>query len=319
MRVLVTGAAGFLGSAFVRLLGRERPDWEVTVMDKLTYAGDLRRLKDARFHFTHGDILDARLAADTLLDQDAVVHFAAETFVDRSISRPQDFIRTNVMGTQALLEGSRLVWEGAPRAFLHVSTDEVYGPVPQGRAVEDWPFRPSSPYSASKVGAEAIVRAYNITYGMRTLVIRPCNGFGPFQHPEKLVPRMTARALTGRKLPLYGSGTQKREWLHADDIAAAALVVLENGEPGGVYNVGSGHEEENLAVVRKILELAGAPESLVDHVRDRPGHDIRYALDSSRIRAIGWEPRVEFDAALAETVAWFRENRSWWEAVAEEV
>ncbi|MEO0145308.1 MAG: dTDP-glucose 4,6-dehydratase [candidate division WOR-3 bacterium] len=318
MRVIVTGGAGFLGSAFVRLAARERPGWEITVLDKLTYAGDMRRLKGVHFHFVHGDILDQNLAVGLLVDHDAIVHFAAETHVDKSIARPGGFIRTNVLGTQTLLEAARLAWE-QKGLFLHISTDEVYGPVEKGSAREDWPLLPSSPYSASKVGAEAFVRAYQKTYGIKAIVVRPCNGLGPFQHPEKFIPRMTLRAILDKPLPVYGTGKQRREWLWADDIARAILLVLEKGSPGEVYNIGSGHEEENISVAERILDLLGKSHALIQHVEDRPGHDVRYFMDSGKIKALGWEPSLSFDQALSETVSWFAENSWWWEAWAEEV
>ncbi len=318
MRVIVTGGAGFLGSAFVRLTARERPDWEITVLDRLTYAGDLRRLRGTHFHFVHGDILDQNLVVGLLVDHQAIVHFAAETHVDRSITSPGGFVRTNVLGTQILLEAARLAWE-REGIFVYISTDEVYGPVERGAAKEDWPLLPSSPYSASKAGAEAMVRAYQRTYGTKAIVVRPCNALGPFQHPEKFVPRMAVRAMTGRDLPVYGTGKQRREWLWADDIARAILLVIEKGTPGEIYNIGSGHEEENISVAERILELAGASPDLIQHVSDRPGHDTRYFMDSSKIKALGWEPSLSFDQALSETVSWFRENRWWWDGWAEEI
>ncbi len=318
MRVIVTGGAGFLGSAFVRLLARERPNWEITVLDRLTYAGDLRRLRGISFHFVHGDILDQSLLAGLIVDHDAIVHFAAETHVDRSIARPVDFIRTNVLGTQTLLEAARLAWD-KQGLFVHDSTDEVYGPVENGAAREDWPCLPSSPYSASKLGAEAMVLAYQRTYGTKAIVVRPCNGLGPFQHPEKFIPRMTVRAILGKPLPIYGTGTQRREWLWADDIARGILIALEGGEHGEIYNIGSGHEEENIAVAERILELLGKSPDLIEHVKDRPGHDTRYFMDSGKMGALGWEPDLSFEQALSETVSWFRKNRWWWEAWAEEI
>jgi len=314
----VTGGAGFLGSAFVRLLAQEHPDWVITVLDKLTYAGDMRRLRDVHFHFIHGDILDQSLVVGLLVDHEVIVHFAAETHVDRSITRPGDFIRTNVLGTQTLLEAARLAWE-REGLFIHVSTDEVYGPVAKGAAKEIWPLLPSSPYSASKAGAEAFVRAYQKTYGIKAIVVRPCNGLGSFQHPEKFIPRMTVRAILGKSLPVYGTGKQRREWLAAEDIASAIILVLEKGEPGDIYNIGSGHEEENIAVAERILEILGASPNLIEHVKDRPGHDTRYFMDSSKIKALGWEPSLSFDQALSKTVSWFAENRWWWETWAEEI
>ncbi|MGC8894953.1 MAG: dTDP-glucose 4,6-dehydratase [candidate division WOR-3 bacterium] len=318
MRVLITGGAGFLGSAFVRLAARERPEWEITVLDRLTYAGDLRRLRSIPFHFVHGDILDQSLAVGLMVDHEVVVHFAAETHVDRSIVKPKDFIRTNVLGTQTLLEAARLAREGQG-LFVHISTDEVYGPVESGSAIETWPLLPSSPYSASKVGAEAFVRAYQRTYGFSAITVRPCNALGPFQHPEKFIPRMTVRAILGKPLLVYGTGKQRREWLWADDIARAILLILEKGAPGEVYNIGSGHEEENISVAGRILEILGANPDLIQHVDDRPGHDIRYFMDSSKIMALGWKPSLTFNQALSETVSWFAENRWWWEAWAEEI
>jgi dTDP-glucose 4,6-dehydratase len=309
MRVLVTGGCGFIGSHFVKRLVSGGD--EVVVLDKLTYSGNPANIEGVDCELVEGDIADPDAVARAGSGCRAVVNFAAESHVDRSILEAGDFIRTDVYGTHVLLEWAR---ETGAR-FLQVSTDEVYGDVPMGvSSREDDPLRPSSPYSASKAGGDLQVLAYVRTYRVNASVTRGANTYGPNQYPEKLIPLFVTNALDGLPLPVYGDGRQRREWLHAEDHCSGIEVVLREGEPGAVYNV-AGEELENLDVVRRIVELTGVSPALVRHVEDRPGHDRRYSVDASRLRALGWEPRREFDEALVETVAWYRDNRSWWERI----
>ena len=309
MRVLVTGGCGFIGSHFVKRLVSGGD--EVVVLDKLTYSGNPANIEGVDCELVEGDIADPDAVARAGSGCRAVVNFAAESHVDRSILEAGDFIRTDVFGTHVLLEWAR---ETGAR-FLQVSTDEVYGDVPMGvSSREDDPLRPSSPYSASKAGGDLQVLAYVRTYRVNASITRGANTYGPSQYPEKLIPLFVTNALDGLPLPVYGDGRQRREWLHAEDHCSGIELVLREGEPGGVYNV-AGEELENLDVVRRIVELTGVSPALVRHVEDRPGHDRRYSVDASRLRALGWEPRREFDEALVETVAWYRDNRSWWERI----
>jgi dTDP-glucose 4,6-dehydratase len=309
MRVLVTGGAGFIGSHFVKRLVAAGD--EVVVLDKLTYSGNLANLDGVEHAFVHGDIADPIAVAGAGEGCAAVVNFAAESHVDRSILAAGDFVRTDVLGTQVLLEWART---GGAR-FVQVSTDEVYGDVPEGRsAKEDDPLQPSSPYSASKAGGDLLLLAYVRTYGIDAVITRGANTYGPFQYPEKLIPLFVTNALEGEPLPVYGDGRQRREWVHAEDHCAAIEVVLREGEPGSIYNVG-GDERENLEITERILELAGADPGLVRHVEDRPGHDRRYSVDSSRIEKLGWKRAISFETGLAETIAWYRARRDWWEPI----
>lgn len=308
--VLVTGGAGFIGSHLVDRLLAEGA--RVTVLDKLTYAGSLVNLADhdadGRFRFVRGDVADPLAVEPLVAEADRVVHAAAETHVDRSISGPAEFVVTNVVGTQVVLEACR---EHA-RPLLLVSTDEVYGQnAPDGLFDEDAPLSPRSPYAASKASAELLARAYTITYDLPVWVVRGTNAFGPRQNPEKAIPVFAMAALEGRPLPVYGQGKQAREWLFVTDWAAACIVALRYGEPGDVYNIGSGHEVTNLELARRICGLAEADESLVSFVEDRPGHDLRYGVSGRRLRELGWSPEVPFDEGLARTVAWYREHPGW--------
>lgn len=310
MRVLVTGGAGFIGSHFVcRLVARGD---EVVVLDKLTYAGNPANLEGVDARLFVGDIADAEAVEAAGAGCEAVVNFAAETHVDRSILTPRDFVHTDVLGTLTLLEWARAT--GA--RYVQVSTDEVYGDLERGgRSREEDPLLPSSPYSAAKAGGDLQVLAYVRTYGVNASITRGANTFGPRQYPEKLIPLFVTNALDGLPLPVYGDGLQRREWLHADDHCAAVEQVLEAGGPGEVYNIG-GEEFENIEVTRRILELTGADESLVQHVEDRAGHDRRYALDDAKLRALGWAPAHSFgELGLRDTVTWYAENRSWWEPI----
>ncbi len=310
MRVLVTGGAGFIGSQFVRRLV-EAGD-EVAVLDKLTYAGNRVNLEGVEHDFHHGDIADADAVTRAGDGCDAIVNFAAETHVDRSILGPSEFILTDVLGTHVLLDYARR--HGI--RHLQVSTDEVYGDIPLGAApcTEDAPVRASSPYSASKAGGDLQVLASVRTYSVDALITRGANTYGPRQYPEKFLPLFITNALEGEPLPVYGDGRQRREWLHVADHCAGIETALRHGEGGHVYNVG-GQERENLDVVRRILDLTGASPDLVRHVTDRPGHDRRYSVDSSKLRSLGWQPGHSLDGGLEETVEWYRANREWWEPI----
>jgi dTDP-glucose 4,6-dehydratase len=306
MRLLVTGAAGFIGSTFVHMLHR---DHSLVVLDKLTYAGRRENLPDD-VELVVGSIEDRDLVLQLADGADAIVNFAAESHVDRSIADQNAFARTHVIGTGVLLDAVRQC--GVAR-FLQVSTDEVYGSIEDGSFSERSPLDPSSPYSATKAGGDLLVSAHVHTYGVEALICRGSNNYGPRQYPEKLIPLMVLNALHGDPLPVYGDGRQVRNWLYVEDFCEAIHAVLEGGRPGETYNVGGPDECENIEVVRRILELTGADESLVEHVTDRPGHDRRYSLSSDKLREeLGWAARVRFDEGLARTVEWYRDNEAWW-------
>jgi dTDP-glucose 4,6-dehydratase len=316
MKLLVCGGAGFIGSTFARQRLREHGD-EVTVLDKLTYAGREENFHDiaseSGFRFVHGAIEDAEAVSGAIEAgaPEAIVNFAAETHVDRSIAQPDAFVRTHALGTYVLLEAAR---ERELR-YLQVSTDEVYGSIEAGTFTEESPLRPSSPYSATKTGADLLVQSYFHTYALPATIVRGSNNYGPYQYPEKLIPLMVLNALHGDGLPVYGDGMQVRNWIHVSDFARAIGHVLAHGEPGEVYNAGGPDEQANIDVVRRIVSLTGAAESQIEHVADRPGHDRRYSLSSEKVRALGWTPRVRFEDGLDETVAWYRENAWWWEPI----
>jgi dTDP-glucose 4,6-dehydratase len=312
--LLVTGGAGFIGSAFVRGHLSDYPDDTVLVLDKVTYAGNLENLAAVadhpRYRFVQGDIADAALVGDIMPGMDVVVNFAAETHVDRSILDASSFIDTDVKGTYVLLEAARRV---GVSLFCQISTDEVYGDVPEGASRESDPLAPRSPYAASKAGGEHLVRAYHITYGLPTITTRASNNFGPYQYPEKFLPVIILNALADRPIPLYGDGRQRRDWLYVEDHCAAIEVLLARGEPGTAYNIGGGNERENRFLAERVLDLLDKPHSLIQSVPDRPGHDRRYAVDSSRLQALGWLPAQSFENALAHTVRWYVDNRAWWQ------
>jgi dTDP-glucose 4,6-dehydratase len=315
LKVLVTGGCGFIGSNFIRHMLARHPGIVITNLDKLTYAGNPENLRDIEdqqdYAFVHGDICDARLVGELITDDlDAVVNFAAESHVDRSITGPDEFIQTDVFGTFTLLEACRK--RRVPR-YLQISTDEVYGSIESGSFTEDSPMAPNSPYSASKAGGDLLVRAYHKTYGMPTLITRSSNNFGQFQYPEKLMPLFITNAMDDLKLPLYGDGMNVRDWLFVTDNCEAIDLVLQKGIPGEVYNIGGGQERTNIEITRGILSILGKPESLIEPVEDRLGHDRRYSLDFSKVAALGYKPRTDFEKMLEETVRWYVDNRSWWE------
>jgi dTDP-glucose 4,6-dehydratase len=312
VKLLVCGGAGFIGSMFVRLRVGEHGD-EVTVLDKLTYAGRRENLLDVEsdIRFVTGAIEDPDAVAEAIDGAEAIVNFAAETHVDRSIADPFAFSVTNGQGTHVLLEATRQ----RGLRYVQVSTDEVYGSIETGSFAESSPLEPSSPYSATKTGADLLVTSYHRTYGLETLVCRGSNNYGPRQYPEKLIPLMILNAFAGDHLPVYGDGRQVRNWLYVEDFGRGIGHVLAHGVPGEVYNCGGPNECENLDVVRRILELTGAEESLIEYVKDRPGHDRRYSLSSEKLRGLGWEARVGFAEGLERTVDWYRDNAWWWEPI----
>ena len=310
MKLLVCGGAGFIGSNFVRIRTRDHGD-EVVVLDKLTYAGRRENLADLDVQLLVGGIEDPDAVAEAAEGAGAIVNFAAETHVDRSIAEPEAFITTHGMGTYVLLEEARR----RSLRYVQVSTDEVYGSIETGSFTEQSPLNPSSPYSASKAGADLLVASYRHTYGLEALICRGSNNYGPYQYPEKLIPLMVLNALHGDKLPVYGDGQQVRNWIYVEDFARAIGTVLERGEPGEVYNAGGPDEAPNLDVVRKIIEYTGRDESLIEYVTDRPGHDRRYSLASEKVRGLGWEAQVRFADGLKLTVDWYRDNAAWWEPI----
>lgn len=318
-RILATGGAGFIGSNFVLYALERWPGVDVVVLDKLTYAGNIENLKSARdnprFTFVRGDVADEGVVRRAMAGCDAVINFAAETHVDRSILFPKEFVLTDVVGTFTLLEAAR---ELGAKKFVQVSTDEVYGSIDEGAFDEGAALEPSSPYSASKAGGDLLTLAYAKTFDAPALVARSTNNYGPFQYPEKLIPLFVTNALDDKPLPVYGDGRQVRDWLHVRDNCEALALLLEKGEPGVVYNVGGDCELENLDVTKRILKILGKGDDLITYVKDRPGHDRRYALSCERIKALGWRPRTAFDAGIEETVRWYVEHEDWWRPLKDE-
>ncbi len=314
MRLLVTGGAGFIGSHFIKHVLRASPDVRITNLDALTYAGDLDTLRevadDERYSFVRADVRDAEAVLETMRAHDAVVHFAAESHVDRSIDGPREFLDTNVVGAGVVFDAARRL---EVEKVLHISTDEVYGSIPEpGSFVEGDPLEPNSPYSASKAGADLLARSYRITYDFPITVTRTANNFGPFHYPEKVIPLFVTNLMDGRKVPLYGEGNNVRDWTYVEDNAAAQWLVLLEGTPGEVYNVGAGNELTNKELTHAILDRMGQDASMIEHVADRPGHDLRYSVDTTKIRALGWKPAHTFEEALDETIEWYRANEWWW-------
>ncbi len=312
-KLLVTGGSGFIGSHFVRRFHRNHSDWTVLNLDKLTYCGNRENTRslegDARYQFVQADICDEKAVNALMPGADAVVHFAAETHVDRSIDNAEDFLMTNVFGSRVLVEAARR--HGVKR-FIHVSTDEVYGSLETGSALEDDPLEPSSPYSASKASSDLLVRSYWKTYGQPVIITRCTNNYGPNQFPEKVIPLFVTNLLEGKTVPLYGAGKNCRDWIYVEDHCAALELVLEKGKAGEIYNIGSGNEINNLELTRTILKLMGAGENSIRYVEDRLGHDLRYSVDSKKINSLGFRPVCSWEEGLKRTIDWYKQNPLWW-------
>jgi dTDP-glucose 4,6-dehydratase len=320
VNVLVTGGAGFIGSNFVRWAHERHPEWHITTLDKLTYAGRIENLNDViaspRHRFVHGDIADAAVSGPLVRESHLVIHFAAETHVDRSLMSAGEFIQTDVHGTFVLLEAARQA--PALQRFVQISTDEVYGSVPTGHSRETDELRPRNPYSASKAGADRLAYSYWASYGVPVVITRASNNYGPNQFPEKVIPLFITNAIDSLPLPLYGDGLNVRDWLHVDDHCRGIETVIESGQNGEVYNIGGGNEVRNVDLTHRILSMAERPQSLIRPVADRPGHDRRYALNTDKLRGLGWAPSVGFETGLADTVRWYRENEWWWRPIKEQ-
>jgi dTDP-glucose 4,6-dehydratase len=320
VKVLVTGGAGFIGSNFVRHAIAAHGDWQVTTLDKLTYAGRLENLESVTDHprhrFVKGDVADAAVAGPLVRESDVVVHFAAETHVDRSIRNAGEFIKTDVYGTFVLLEAARE--NPSLRRFIQISTDEVYGSVASGASKETDELRPRNPYSASKAGADRLAYSYWATYDVPVIVTRASNNYGPYQFPEKIIPLFITNLIDDIPVPLYGDGENERDWLHVDDHCRGVDLLIEQGTPGEVYNIGGGNQVKNVDLTHRILALVGKPLSLIKPVADRPGHDRRYSLDTGKLESLGWRPRERFEDGLAKTVRWYRENERWWRPIKNE-
>ncbi|MFC2169227.1 dTDP-glucose 4,6-dehydratase [Acidobacteriota bacterium] len=318
INLLVTGGAGFIGSNFIRFMLERYPQCKVINLDKLTYAGNLDNLRDIendpRYEFIHGDIRDRELVTKIFKRVQGVVHFAAETHVDRSILDAGEFVLTDVFGSFVLFEALK---NSKAKFFLHVSTDEVYGSRDVGYFNETDPLFPSSPYAASKAGADRLAYAYWVTYSLPIIILRPSNNYGPFQYPEKFIPLFVTHALEDKPLPLYGDGTNKRDWLYVSDFCMAVDLLMQKGKLGDVYNIGAGNEVENGAVAERIVDLLGKSRNLIQYVPDRLGHDRRYALDCRKIHALGWKPEKDFNDALEQTVRWYQKNTDWWRIIKE--
>lgn len=320
MKLLITGGAGFIGSNFVRYMVNKYPEYTVVNLDLLTYAGNLENLKDieerSNYKFVKGDLADRDFINNLFTNEsfDYVINFAAESHVDRSITNPDIFVKTNIQGTQVLLDAAKNI---NVKKYLQVSTDEVYGTLGEtGYFTEETPLAPNSPYSASKAGADLLVRAYNETFGLPVNITRCSNNYGPYHFPEKLIPLMIINALNDKELPVYGDGLNVRDWLHVEDHCQAIDLVLHKGRDGEVYNVGGNNERTNIDIVKTILNQLGKPESLIKYVKDRPGHDRRYAIDATKLREeLGWKPKYNFDTGIEQTINWYLENQDWWKNI----
>lgn len=315
MKILVTGGCGFIGSNFIRHMLNKHPDYFITNLDALTYAGNTENLKDLekdpRYSFVRGRIGDTEAIRGLIKDADSIVHFAAESHVDRSIMDAEPFLNTNVIGTYSMLEESR---KAATRRFIHISTDEVYGALGEdGKFTEETPLRPNSPYSASKASGDMLIRAYHETYGFPGIIVRPSNNYGPYQYPEKFIPLMITNLLEGKPIPVYGEGRNVRDWLFVEDNCRAIDMILHHGRVGETYNVGGDSEARNIDIAKKVIRIMGKDEDSITYVKDRPGHDYRYALDNTKIeRELGWMPSVDLDKGLEKTIHWYRDNEQWW-------
>jgi dTDP-glucose 4,6-dehydratase len=317
MKLLVTGGCGFIGSNFIKYYMKRHPQDRIVNLDKLTYAGRMENLKELKgnknYEFVKGDVCNPKSVAKAMKGADKAVHFAAESHVDRSINDPFVFLKTDTLGTAIMLEEARKQDIGK---FVYISTDEIYGSVEQGFSTEDSPINPSSPYSASKAAADRLAFSYFFTYGLNVTIHRASNNFGPFQYPEKLIPLFATNILRGKKVPVYGNGLQKRDWLYVEDNCAAVELLLEKGEKGEAYNVAAHNEKTNMEITKLVLNGLGKGEEMIEYVKDRPGHDKRYALNTGKIEALGWKPKWEFETALKATVNWYKENDWWWKPLA---
>ncbi|MBU1149055.1 dTDP-glucose 4,6-dehydratase [Patescibacteria group bacterium] len=314
MRILVTGGAGFMGSNYIKYVLREHPNYSVVNLDKLTYAGNLKNLEtvrnNKRYKFVKGDIANEKIVNNIIKNKiEVIVNFAAETHVDRSILGPRDFINTDVVGTHNLLEAAR---QHKIKRYIQISTDEVYGSIKSGKFREDSPFMPNSPYSASKASADLMVRAYVKTYNLPAIVTHSCNNFGPYQYPEKLIPLFATNLIQGKKIPVYGKGQNVREWIYVEDHSRAIYKILTKGQVGEIYNIGTGWEKSNMEITSLILRLLQKDEKMIKYVKDRPGHDWRYSVNSNKLRKIGWQPAFTFADAMKLTISWYKHNIKWW-------
>ncbi len=318
MKLLVTGGAGFMGSNFIHYILNKYPNYEVINLDKLTYAGNLENLKDIEnnpnYEFVKGDIVDAKLVHDLISSVDAVVNYAAETHVDRSILEPRAFAETDVLGTLTILNAIRE--HGNKTKLIQISTDEVFGSIEEGKFTESSPFEPNSPYAASKAGGDLMCRAFFMTYQTPVIVTHSCNFYGPFHYPEKLIPLAITNLLEGKKVPVYGDGMQVREWIYTEDHCSAVDAILHRGNVGEIYNIGTEDEHHNLDTIKLILSNLGMDESFIEYVKDRPGHDRRYSLDTSKLKnELGWKSEITFEEGIVKTIEWFKNNENWWKPI----
>lgn len=316
MRILITGGAGFMGSNAVRYFLKNYSDIQIVNLDKLTYAGNLENLMDiaddSRYQFVRGDIADEKIVDKVVKDTDVIINYAAETHVDRSIHDPKSFIVTDVFGTLTLLETAK---KYKIKKYIQISTDEVFGSILDGKFTETSPFEPNSPYAASKAGGDLLCRAYFKTYGIPVVVTHSCNFFGPNQYPEKMMPLFITNLLENKKVPVYGDGQQVREWIYTEDHCRAIDLLVQKGKEGEVYNIGTGHEMANMEITKLLLNELGKDESSIEYVKDRPGHDRRYAIDAAKLRGLGWEPRVDFLSGIKRKVQWYKDNENWWKKI----
>ena len=316
MKILITGGAGFMGSNAVKYFLKNYPDVQIVNLDKLTYAGNLENLKeienDSRYKFIKGDIADEKIIGEIVKDVDVIINYAAETHVDRSILDPKAFITTDVLGTYALLEAAK---KHNIKKYIQISTDEVFGSINDGKFTEESPFEPNSPYAASKAGGDHLCRAYFKTYNIPVIVTHSCNFFGPYQYPEKLIPLFITNLLESKKAPVYGDGQQVREWIFTEDHCRAIDMILQKGVIGEVYNIGAGSEVPNIEITKILLKELGKDESFIDYVKDRPGHDRRYAIDSTKLRKLGWQSETNFEDGIKQTVDWYKQNEQWWKRI----
>lgn len=317
-KILITGGAGFMGSNFIHYILNKYPDYQVINLDKLTYAGNLENLRDIEnnpnYEFIKGDIVDAKLVSELIPRVDAVVNYAAETHVDRSILEPRAFAETDVLGTLTILNAIRE--HGNKTKLIQISTDEVFGSIEEGKFTENSPFEPNSPYAASKAGGDLMCRAFYVTYKTPVVVTHSCNFYGPYHYPEKLIPLAITNLLEGKKVPVYGDGMQVREWIYTEDHCSAVDVILHKGKEGEIYNIGSDDERHNLDTIKLILSNMGLNDSYIEYVKDRPGHDRRYSLDTSKLRnELGWRPKVKFEEGILKTIEWFENNENWWKPI----